>query len=299
MTRTWPEDVAPKLRGRIMPVKTYRIAWHSYGAHLRTRDAGLIAQLGRFLGIEPELEGAPPAAETDNLITVTEADGEFVITTRDWQSRAASREQLLFTTLEAVRQIFIHDYPGAVFHAGAFLRGNAAIAFFGAPQSGKSTLGFAAWQRDLALLGDDRIMLSDGGRCVRPFPKCVKLRLAGGGALPPGAEQIPIDMMVKADLGYEIRLILARALPGFCAYGTEAEIDVLVELRRGAEGETTLAPLAPEAARDAALHNVVSPEFDPMAIIRLIKRQAEKGKLYRLTVGPGATGRALDLLLAL
>ncbi len=253
--------------------------------------------LGRFLGLEPMLEDVLPAGELDNLITIEEADGEFIIATRDWQSHAGSREQLLFAALEAIGQIFIYDFPGAIFHAGAFLADQGAIAFFGAPQSGKSTLGFAAWRRGLTLLGDDRIALQDEGRRVQAFPKCVKLRLPVLGVHPPGTDKLPKEMIVEADLGHEIRLILARSLPGFCPYDTVAEIDAVVELKRGVENGATLVPVAAEDAVEAALQNVVSPEYEPMEIVRLMKRQAENGSLYRLTVGPGSTEQALDLLL--
>ncbi len=280
-----------------MPEKTYRFAWRRFGAFVRTRDADLVAKLGRFLNLKPAVAEKLSAAEADNLIAIAEADGEFIITTREWQSHTGSREQLLFTIFEAIGQVFIYDFPGAIFHAGAFLRGNAAIAFFGAPQSGKSTLGFTAWRHQLSLISDDRITLIDQGRRVQPFPKCVKLRLPALGARPPGAENLPPDMVVEADLGYEIRLILARTLPGFCPYDTVAEIDAVVELKRGADGEALLAPLAAQEALDAALQNVASPDFDPMEIVRLMKRQSERGRLFRLTAGPGCSEQALDLLL--
>ena len=282
-----------------MPVQTYRFAWHGHGAHLRTRDADLIATLGRFLGLEPVPEDVVPAGEADNLITIEEAGGEFIIATHDWQLRAGSREQLLFASLEAIGQIFIYDFPGAIFHAGAFLANRRAIAFFGAPQSGKSTLGFAAWRRGLPLFGDDRIALQDEGRRIQAFPKCIKLRLPALGAHPPGADNLAPEMVVEADLGHEIRLILARGLPGFCPYETVAEVNVVVELKRGTEGGATLASMAAEDAVEAALQNVVSPEYEPMEIVRLMKRHSENGSLYRLTVGPGATEQALDLLLAI
>ncbi|MBT5040401.1 MAG: hypothetical protein HOM52_17995 [Rhodospirillaceae bacterium] len=280
-----------------MPVKTYRFAWQSHGAHVRTRDTDLIATLGRFLDLEPVPEEVLPAGEADNLITIEETGGEFIIATHDWQLSAGNREQLLFAALEAIGQIFIYDFPGAIFHAGAFLAGKGAVAFFGAPQSGKSTLGFAAWRRGLALFGDDRIALMDEGRRVQAFPKCVKLRLPALGAHPPGAENLTSEMVVEADLGHEIRFILARTLPGFCPYDAVAGVGVVVELKRGVEGGATLAPLAAEDAVEAALQNVVSPEYEPMEIVRLMKRQAENGRLFRLTVGPGGTEHALDLLL--
>ncbi len=106
-------------------------------------------------------------------------------------------------------------------------------------------------------------------------------------------------MIVEADLGHEIRLILARTLPGFCAYDTVAEIDAVVELKRGEDSNATLVPLAAEDALEAALQNVVSPEFDPMEVIHLMKRQSERERLLRLMVGPGSTEQALDLLLGL
>ena len=104
----------------------------------------------------------------------------------DWQVRAGNRAQLLFAALEAVGQIFIYSFTGTVFHAGAFQKNSGAVVFFGAPQSGKSSLGFADWKRNLNLIGDDRVVLVDEGRRIRPFPKCVKLRLDRDGVLPPG-----------------------------------------------------------------------------------------------------------------
>ncbi len=282
-----------------MPAELYRFAWRHCAAYVRTEDAALVAELGRFLDLKAKLEenAAPGAKET--LVTVEEQDGIYYIATSDWQVRAGNRAQLLFAALEAVGQILIHSFTGTIFHAGAFQKNSGAVMFFGAPQSGKSSLGFAAWKRNLTLIGDDRVVLVDEGKRIRPFPKCVKLRLDKDGMLPPGTEALPPDRMVKADLGHEIRLILARTLPGFSAYGTETNVNILVELKRGAGGETLLVPLAPGEALDSALENVVSPDFDPMGVVRLIKRQAEAERLFRLTVAPGGTERALDLLLNL
>ena len=276
----------------------YRFAWQHNAAHVRTDDSALVAELGRFLDLEPRLEKAPPAGAGETVVTIEERNGIFVVATIDWQVRAASRAQLLFAALEALGQIFLHGFTGAIFHAGAFSRETGAVVFFGAPQSGKSSLGFAAWKRNLPLIGDDRVVLLDQGRRIRPFPKCLKLRLAEDGALPPGAEALPPGLAVKADLGHEIRLILARALPGFLAYDTEPNVDLLVELKRDAGAGTSLTPLAPGEALNSVLENVVSPDFDPMEIVRFVKRQAEAKRLFRLTVAPGATEHALDLLLA-
>jgi len=138
----------------------------------------------------------------------------------------------------------------------------------------------------------------DEGKRVWPFPKCIKLRLAPDGALPPDTEALAPDKMVKADLGHEIRLILARSQPGFLPYGSETNVKVLVELRRGTAGDTSLMPLEPEAALNSVLENIVLPDFDTMEIGRFVKCQAESNRLFRLTVAPGGTGRALDLLLA-
>ena len=282
-----------------MPAELYRFAWRHCAAYVRTEDAALVAELGQFLALKAKLEenAAPGAKET--LVTIEEQDGIYSVATSDWQVRAGDRAQLLFAALEAVGQIFIHSFTGTIFHAGAFQRKTGAVIFFGAPQSGKSSLGFAAWKRNLNLIGDDRVVLVDEGKRIRPFPKCLKLRLGKDGMLPPGAEALPPDMMVKADLGHEIRLILARSLPGFSAYGSETNVNILVELKRGTGGETSLTPLAPGEALDSALENVVSPDFDPMGVVRLIKRQAEAERLFRLTVAPDGTERALDLLLTL
>ena len=281
-----------------MPAQLYRFAWKRYAAFVRTHDAALVAELGRFLDLEPKLEENPPTGSGETLVTIEEKDGISHIATVDWEVRAGSRAQLLFAALEAVGQIFVHSFSGAIFHAGAFSGESGAVVFFGAPQSGKSSLGFAAWKRQLPLIGDDRVVLLDEGGRIRPFPKCVKLRLAEDGALPAGVEGLPPEMMVKADLGHEIRLILARALPGFSAYDSETNVDLLVELKRGTGGETSLTPLEPGDALDSVLENVVSPDFDPMGVVRLIKRQAEGNRLFRLTVDEDSTEQALDLLLA-
>ena len=139
----------------------------------------------------------------------------------------------------------------------------------------------------------------EDGRRLCPFPKCLKLRLPADGALPSGLENVPPRLMVKADIGYEIRLILARSLPGFCAYGQDAEVDIVVELKPGTAGETALSPLDPGLALDAAFQNVVSPEFDSMGMVRMIKHQSAENRLFRLTIGPNDSEKALDLLLAL
>jgi len=81
-------------------------------------------------------------------------------------------------------------------------------------------------------------------------------------------------------------------------HGERAEF-TLVELKRGAGGETSLIQLTPGEALNSAMENVVSPDFDPMGVVRLIKRQAEAERLFCLTVAPGGTERALDLLLNL
>ena len=275
-----------------MPAKPYRFAWRNNAAYVRTEDAAIVAELGRFLDLKAKLQENAAAGAKETLVTIEEQGKIYYIATSDWQVRAGNRAQLLFAALEAVGQIFIYSFTGTVFHAGAFQKNSGAVVFFGAPQSGKSSLGFAAWKRNLNLIGDDRVVLVDEGRRIRPFPKCVKLRLGGDGVLPPGTEALSPDMVVKADLGHEIRLILARSLPGFSAYGIETNVNYLVELKRGAGGETSLIPLAPGEALDSALENVVSPDFDPMGVVRLIKRQAVAERLFRLTVAPGGSARA-------
>ena len=281
-----------------MPAPLFRFDWKPCAAYVRTEDAGLVAELGRFLDIHPEREEDDPPGAAEATVAIDETKGMFFIATSDWRVRARTRAQLLFAALEGLGQIFIYSFPGAIFHASAFQTDSGAVMFFGAPQSGKSSLGFAAWKRGLTLIGDDRVVLVDEGKRVRPFPKCLKLRLGEDGVLPPDAEALPPDKMVKADLGHEIRLILARSQPGFSPYGSETNVNVLVELERGTDGETSLTPVKPEAALDSVIENVVSPDFHAMGIVRFVKRQAERNCLFRLTVAPGGTQRALDLLLA-
>ncbi len=83
----------------------------------------------------------------------------------------------------------------------------------------------------------------------------------------------------------------------FAQYHGECAEFILVEQKRCAGGEISLILLMPREALDSALENVVSPDFDPMDVVRLIRCQAETESVFRLTVALGATERALNLML--
>ncbi len=61
-----------------MAVKLYRIAWQRYSAHIRTADAALVAQLGRFLDLKPGIEETEPPGAVENLITIEDANGRDI-----------------------------------------------------------------------------------------------------------------------------------------------------------------------------------------------------------------------------
>ena len=159
-----------------MPAPLYRFDWKPCAAYVRTENAAMIAELGRFLDIGPEREENDPPDAGETIVTIKERDGMFYIATSDWRVRAHTRAQLLFAALEGLGQIFVHGFFRRHLSCRAFQTDSSAVTFFGAPQSGKSSLGFAAWKRGLTLIGDDRVVLVDEGKRVRPFPKCIKLR---------------------------------------------------------------------------------------------------------------------------
>ena len=104
------------------------------------------------------------------------------------------------------------------------------------------------------------------------------------------------QLVVKASVGPERRVILARSLPGFLYYGETRSIGALVQVER-TPNETCLEAIEPSAALAVALRKIISSDFNPTAVVRLIKHQADQRSLYRLSIGPDQTDAALDHLL--
>ena len=291
------------------PARVYGFDWRGFRARLCTADEALARRVGRFLDRPPKREAGRPSESADSVVWVApedgghedggHEDGGHCVRTTDWSARASGPDEVLFLTLEALGQIFLYGLKGAVLHAGAFEVGPGAIVFHGPPQIGKTSLGHAAWRRGLAVLGDDRVVLREDADAVEPFPKCLKLRLSPGASVGEASHGVPETMTAAALVGAERRVMLARALPGFSAYDRALPIHALVRLERATSGPSRLVPLEPDAALDAVMGCITSPDFEPMAVVRLLKRLAEANALHRLAVGEHETEAALDLLLAL
>ena len=94
----------------IMPAPLYRFDWKPCAAYVRTEDAAMIAEFGRFLDIGPEREENDPPDAGETTVTIEETNGMFYIATSDWRVRAHTRAQLLFAALEGLGQIFAHGF---------------------------------------------------------------------------------------------------------------------------------------------------------------------------------------------
>lgn len=194
--------------------------------------------------------------------------------------------------LEGLGHVFLMQCTGTVLHAGAIMGPAGACVFYGAPHCGKTTLAHTAWRSGHPVVGDDRVLLSGDHDTVEPFPKCLKLRVSDDARPDPS---LPDDMQALGALGDDCRLILARALEGFMPLGKRTPIAVLAHLERG--GRTEITPLAPAEALASAVENIASgDDYDAMALVRLIKRQASQQRLFRLTVAPGESEAALAAL---
>lgn len=269
--------------------------WRGCAARLDVVDLAITAQIERFLGLAARSEEQVPPNSGDSVVAVFSKDRGSLVRTSSWQAWAAGRDQLLYLVLEALGQVFIDAYAGAVFHAGAIDLGNGALVIHGPAQSGKSTLAHAAWRRGFTVLSDDRVTLGPELESVQPFPKCLKLRCHGDDDVALLVRDVPAESVVKATVGNERRVIFARALPGFADYETPRPIRALIQLDRVASS-TVLEPIEPSAALGVALRNIVSPDFNPTAVVRLIKSQADQQRLFRLAIGDGGADAALDRL---
>lgn len=272
--------------------------WRGCAAHLETTDPSTIGQIERFLGLPAKSEERIPPNSEGSVVSVQGKDRGSLVRTGAWQAWAAGRGQLIYLVLEALGQIFVDGYAGTVFHAGAIDLGRGALIVHGPALSGKTTLAFKAWRRGLTVLSDERVTLGVEPDTVAPFPRCLKLRCHSDEEASLLAGGIAPELVVKAAVGAERRVILARSLPGFASYDSARPIRALIQLERVASG-TRLEPIEPSAALEVALRNIVSPDFNPTAVVRLIKSQADQRRLYRLSIGQDQIDAALDLLLKL
>jgi hypothetical protein len=272
-----------------------RFDWRGCAAHLESEAPGMVAEIERFIGLEARTEDEVPANANDATVSVLGRDRGVLVRTSSWQAWAGGRDQLVFLVLEALGQVFVDGYAGAVFHAGAIDLGEGALIIQGLAQSGKSTLVHAAWKRGHNVLSDDRVTLAPELDRVGAFPKCLKLRCTGEQEAAAFAAEVPQEQVATARVGAEWRVVLARSLKGFVAFDEERPIRALIQLERGGEGVS----LEPSEALGVALRNIVSPDFNPTAAVRLLKAQADQHRLYRLSIGERQVDAALDRLRAL
>jgi hypothetical protein len=286
------EDQIAKVHG---PGPVACFDWRGCAARLEVADFALPAQIERFLGLPARSEEQVPPNSGDSVVSVLSKDRGLLVRTSSWQAWAAGRDQLLYLVLEALGQVFVDAYAGAVFHAGAIDLGNGALVIHGPAQSGKSTLAYAAWRRGFTVLSDDRVTLGPELDSVQPFPKCLKLRCHGDDDVAMLVRGVPAESVIKAAVGNERRVIFARSLPGFADFETARPIRALIQLDR-VSSDTTLEPIEPSAALGVALRSIVSPDFNPTAVVRLIKLQADQQRLFRLAIGDGEAEAALERL---
>lgn len=270
--------------------------WHGCAAHLETANRRAVALVERFLALAARHDGRLPQSANGSVVSVLGKDGGALVRTSAWQAWAGGHDQLIYLILEALGQVFVEAYAGTVFHAAAFDFGRGAVVVHGPALAGKTTLLHRAWRRGFSVISDDRVTLGADYHTVQPFPRCLKLRCRGDEEAAALSRGIPPDLVVRAAVGAERRIILARSLPGFVGYGDARPIRALIQVER-APGQTRLEPIEPSAALEVALRNIISSDFNPTAVVRLIKNQADHGSLYRLSIGPGQIDAALDRVL--
>lgn len=269
--------------------------WGGCAAHLETTDRSIVSALKRFLTLDPRDETRLPPNSEGSAVAILGKDRGSLARTAAWQAWASEHDQLLYLVLEALGQIFVEGYGGTVFHAGAIDLGQGALAIHGPSLSGKSSLAYCALRRGFDVISDDRVTLGADHDTVQPFPRCLKLRCQTDEEARTLAEGVPPHLVAKAVVGNERRVIFARSLPGFVGYDEARPIRALIQLER-IESGVRLERIEPSAVLEVALRNIVSSDFNPTAVVRLIKSQSDQHRLYRLAIGEGQTEAALDLL---
>lgn len=92
-------------------------------------------------------------------------------------ARHASAHELV-QAVEYAAIATIAQAPGSrlAFHGALIARAGAGILILGAPESGKSTLALALWQRGWALLSDDTTLVDSDSGAAWPCPRRVSVR---------------------------------------------------------------------------------------------------------------------------
>ncbi len=272
--------------------------WDGCAATLEIASRDNLAQIERFLVLMARHERKRPSKSDDSIIRVLAKDGGALVRTGAWQAWATDQDQLIYYVLEALGQAFVEAFGGTVFHGAAIDLGDGAVVLQGPASSGKTSLLYRAWRQGLSVISDDRVTIDGLCHTVQPFPRCLKLRCASEEDLAPLLEGIAPSHRIKTTIGTEPRIIFARSLPGFVGYGDTRPIKALIQMER-TSGPTRLEPIAPSAALEIAQRNIATSDFSPSAVVRLIKQQADRNRLFRLAVGPNQTDAALDLLRAI
>lgn len=275
---------------------TRRFTWHGIDACLQTNVPDLANRVALFLSLPgvvlPTTDTLLP--DTEHLVTASNTGAGYRIRGDGWHLETDDADQMLFMVLEGLGHIFLTTGSATVLHAGAIKGPAGACIFYGAPHAGKTTLAYTAWREGHQVIGDDRVRLSADHQSIEPFPKCLKLRIDPDN--PPGAG-VPGELQARGAMTPDDhRLILARELEGFSPYDESTPIATLVHLERA--GHTAIETLPPDEALTTMLENIASDDADTMAIVRLIKRQSERGRLFRLTVAPDESKAAVNALLA-
>ena len=269
----------------------YRFNWADTQQIVETADERLIERIARFLCLAAEPCGEPAD------IRVSGGEGAWTLDTPYGAGAASEPRDLAYLLLESLAYGFQETTRTPLAHVGAIDAGHGALVLFGSAYAGKSSLAVGAWRRGAALIGDDRVRLDAAAGSVAAFPKCAKLRLASGESANPLGGAVPEADGLVGRIRDDRRFIISRGLPGIEPYGTARPVRALVELvRRNAEPGARVAPLPLREAYDRMLPEMISPQREPLALLRLIKRLAAAGRLVRLTVGDGEIDTALDRL---
>lgn len=277
----------------------YRLRWQGLSALLETDEPDLIADAARFLALRAEPTEDADDAASEAALAVRRIGAAYELSSPYGEKHGLDRKALLYLLLETIGHDFMEQSDAAIVHAGAFARAGEAIAYFGLPRTGKTSLSYAAWRRGLTVIGDDRTVLDAARGRVEAFPKCVKVRVDSEEVDLFQALGLTAREVFVAQVGRERRLVLARSLPRMAGYEAAYPLAALVWLARAAGSGAALEPLSASAALPLFLGQVIPPDPAPMAFLRLLKRMAKAGRALALNVGEGAVEEALDLLCGL
>ena len=131
---------------------------------------------------------------------------------------------------------------------------------------------------------------------MRSLPKCIKLRLDD--SVPPAEWRslVPEHSAFVGTLKGENRWILSRRLPGILDSQEAVPVRAVVVLRRIDAGPTHIDEIAATEALADLLPMANVGENTPLDVLRFLKPHAPGGRIRRLNVAPGDSGRGVDLL---